>query len=305
MMHPVYLPFSEQDLGQHFAKVKKGGKCAQATDQHLKHYRDSLANYKKCSKGKEGRKSLKDLRKPCQVEKDEKFWTAGCLMTVYHGTTRLEDLYRLFQKAFGPIPPIDGLSSWEEGFGGDLHLFFEANLPSPRSYKEWLRKNLKNRQFIPYILDSDDGRKNLEGPTNVDAIFVNSENGFAVVIEAKVLSDISHDVTYDVMRNQIARNIDVMLEDNGELCAPLDMRKPERTLFLLLTPRIFKSSPTSRLYGYKFNEYRRNPNSIGLHLPHRKGQNWEAISRRLGWLTWEDFKEVNPLCCRWLDTEKP
>ena len=38
-----------------------------------------------------------------------------------------------------------------------------------------------------------------------------NENGFSVLIEAKVMSDISCDVTYDSMRNQLARIIDVML----------------------------------------------------------------------------------------------
>ena len=24
------------------------------------------------------------------------------------------------------------------------------------------------------------------------------------------------------------------------------------------------------------------------------------LSARVGWLTWEDFKKVNPNCCKWL-----
>jgi len=155
-----------------------------------------------------------------------------------------------------------------------LSLFFEANLPSPRSYKEWLSENIAKSQFIPYVLASAHNKRNLEGATNVDAILLNPGNGFAVIVEAKVLSDISYQITYDVMRNQIARSIDVMLEKNDTLCDPLDKRNPEKALFLLITPKLFKDNPTGRLYGYKFNEYKNNPGSLARDLPHRKDCDW-------------------------------
>lgn len=44
-------------------------------------------------------------------------------------------------------------------------------------------------------------------------------NGVAVIFEAKVLSDISTHVTFDLARNQLARNIDVMLDANPTLAA--------------------------------------------------------------------------------------
>jgi hypothetical protein len=303
MMHRIYLPFSEQVMRGHFAPVKVGQETLSTADKHLNYYRKSLENHIEFCAEKKERTSLKDGRKPCQVEKDEKFWTAACLMTVFHSVNAVAEWTRLLRRAFGDAPPVEGLDSWETCLRGELHLFFEANLPSPQVYKKWLRRNLTSRQFIPYILASDDGEKALEGPTNVDGVLLNSEHGFAVIAEAKVLSDISHDVTYDVMRNQIARNIDVMLEDNGKLCPPLNARKANRTLFLLLTPRIFKNNPTSRVYGYKFNDYTTDPNSIGRDLPNRTDQDWRAVSGRLGWLTWEDFREVNSDCCTWLDRE--
>jgi len=301
MMHPIYMPFSEEQLVRHFAQVKKGRMCVSSAEKHLKYYRKSLANYEACPKESERRRSLKETRGPCQVEKDEKFWTAACLMTLFYSKNRAQDLIRLLGKAYGEFPPVGVGNSWEECLEGELHLFFETNLPSPSSYKNWLRENLEKRQFIPYILYSDNGRKNLEGPTNVDAILLNSDNGFAVIAEAKVLSDISYQVTYDVTRNQIARNVDVMLEKNSDLCSPLDKRELEKTLFLLLTPRTFQNDPSSRLFGYKFNDYKDNPESLGQDLPHRTDYDWRDISKRLGWLTWEDFKEINKDSCRWLD----
>jgi len=301
MMHPVYLPFSEEQLLSHFTDINKNGRCVKNV-KHLRYYKQSIeryVNYLKNNPIARG-KPLKDTRTPCQIEKDERFWTASCLMTIFYSQHRAVDLTKLFIKAYGNTPPLKGVNSWEECLEGELHLFLKPNLPSPESYKRWLRENLTKRHFIPHVLNSADGKVNLEGPTNVDAMFLNSKNGFAVIIETKVLSDISYDVTYDTIRNQIARNVDVMLEENRKLCPPLNKRDPEKTLFLLITPKLFRDNPSSRLYGYKMREYKTNPESLAADLPHRSC-NWEEISKRLGWLTWEDFKDVNKNCCLWLN----
>jgi hypothetical protein len=304
MFHPIYLPFTEAQLRSHFAEVRKNGNCSDSSAKHIRYYKNSLANYVNCPQGKERKgTTLSHIRKPCQVEKDEKFWTVSCLMTVFHSNNRIKEFAQLFKNAYGDKPPIAGIKNWHDCLNGELHLFFETNLPSPVQYKKWLRKNLHKQQFIPYILDSDNGKKNLEGPTNVDAILLNENNGFSVIIEAKVLSDISCHITYDVLRNQIARNIDVMLDRNDALCPPLNHRDPEKTLFLLLTPQLFKDNPQSRLYGYKMNEYMTKPDSLQFDLPHRTECDWNKISKRLGWLTWEDFRETNINCSNWLKDE--
>jgi len=301
MMHEKYLPFAEQQLMSHFADVMKHGKCVN-NKGHLNYYRESIKRYADYIAGNIDRsgKPLKEQRFPCQIEKDERLWIAACMMIVFHSENRVNELTSLFMDAYGTKPPIP-IANWHKCFEGDLHLFFETNLPSPKSYKKWLKGNLTKRHFIPYIQYSAIGKENLEGPTNVDALLLNSKNGFATIIEAKVLSDISYEVTYDSMRNQIARSIDVMLEKNDNLCPPLDKREHEKTLFLMITPRLFKDKPETRLFGYKFNEYKEHPNSLARDLPHRKGTDWENISNRLGWLTWEDFKNVNRKCCPWLE----
>lgn len=303
VLHPIYLPFTEDQLKSHFADVKHGGKCVNTTDQHFRHFKNSLQRYKEYLTKNPNRtqKPITKLRKPCQIEKDEKFWIAACLMTVFYSRKRTSQLVELLKRAHGKVPPVQNATSWGDCFKGKLHLFFEANLPSPAAYKEWLYKHQKERHIIPYVHHSAVEKKSLEGPTNVDALLLNSMTGFAVVIEAKVLSDISHDITYDVMRNQIARNVDVMLESNENLCDPLNKRDPDKTLFLLVTPRIFKDNPSSRLYGYKMNEYKTNLKSLQRDLQHRKDCDWDNLSKRLGWLTWEDFSEVNKNCCRWLE----
>ena len=77
----------------------------------------------------------------------------------------------------------------------------------------------------------------MEGTTRTDAMLL-AANGVAAIFEAKVLSDISSHVTFDLARNQLARNIDVMLDANPTLAAPLNLRKPERTFLVRLTPAL-------------------------------------------------------------------
>lgn len=299
-MQTTYLPFNERQFSSHFANVVSNN--CENDYAHLNYYKESIKKYNDFLTDNPDRRgiSIKKMKKPCQIEKDEKFWIAQCMMTLFYTQNRLNEYLSLFKVAYGNNPPIEGLSNWEECFKGELNLFFEVNLPSPNSFKDWLLSNLSSRQIVPYILDSAHNKQNLEGPTKVDALLLNQENGFATIIEAKVLSDISYGVTYDIMRNQIARNIDVMLENNNALCYPLNKRDPNKTLFLMITPKIFKDFPTTRLYGYKFNNYKENPDSLANDLPNRKDCNWQDLSKRIAWLTWEDFKHINNSCCSWL-----
>jgi hypothetical protein len=93
-------------------------------------------------------------------------------------------------KAFGQHPPVEGLNTWEECLRGDLHLFFEPFVPSPRAYNNWLSKNVLSRHFIPYVLDAASRPgMNFEGPTHADVLLVNSTNGFSVLDESKVSSE--------------------------------------------------------------------------------------------------------------------
>jgi hypothetical protein len=65
----------------------------------------------------------------------------------------------------------------------------------------------------------------LEGATSVDALLLNEDTGLAVLFEAKVLSDTSSHTSYDAARNQLARNVDVMLEANDTLADPVCGRR--------------------------------------------------------------------------------
>jgi hypothetical protein len=152
------------------------------------------------------------------------------------------------------------------------------------------------------VLDAAEGKKRrgLEGATYVDALLINPQNGFSVIIEGKVTSDISCSVSFDNYRNQIARSIDVMLERNPRLDEPLKSRDPARSLFVLLTPDQFRLAPKTRLYGWVMNEYQTAPESLGRDLPHREGANWVDVSRRLAWISYEDIEYVVTGACPWI-----
>jgi len=302
MMHKTYLPFSEDEFREHFVQSKKD---LSKIKKHISKYQKSIENYGLFEANNE---LLEDIRKIRQIEKDETFWTASALMTIFHSPNRDVELKKLLTPAFGEVPPLDKFSSWDDCLKGQLHLFFEPNLPSPKVYLNWLKNNAVVQNFIPYILEKARNKKgeyrtNLEGSTNVDALLLNSSNGFAVIIEAKVLSDISYQVSYDSMRNQIIRNLDVMLGDNKDLRDPLNKRIADNSLFLLLTPKLYKDNPRTRLYGYTFRDYKDNSQLICDDLKHRVLDltDCERISKRMSWITWEDLKKINSDCCLWLN----
>jgi len=307
-MQDKYLPFSKEELLLHFAPV--GEECEPNIKQ-LEYYSKSIERYEKYKKENNNilGKPLWEIKGPCQIQKDERFWTVNTLMNIYYSSNRFNELCKLFEKAFGRKVPISiETNSWEECLSSDnLKLYFEVDLPSPTIYKNNLyslykEDKIQEHQIIPFTIASAHDKKTLEGSTQVDALILNPDNGFNVLIEAKVLSDISISITYDVVRNQIARNIDVMLESNERLCNPLDERDPDKSLFLLLTPKLFKDNPTSRLYGYKIREYQdknKGKDALLKDLPHREEEDLQDIPSRIGWLTWEDFKEVNKKCSPW------
>jgi hypothetical protein len=135
------------------------------------------------------------------------------------------------------------------------------------------------------------------------------QTGTAVIFEAKVLSDISAHVTFDLARNQLARNIDVMLQANPALTDPLSSRNPDRTFLVLLTPALTQPGPAgdavskSRLYGWLMPAYQDPGNPLlRQHLPHRDSSELTAAASRLGWASWEDCNAVAPGACSWLAT---
>ena len=81
------------------------------------------------------------------MEKDERFWVAAALMSLYYangGLGRAELFARLLERAGLRPPP--GFPRWQDALAGALDLFFEVNLPhlaatrlAPRSPRSGLR----------------------------------------------------------------------------------------------------------------------------------------------------------------------
>jgi hypothetical protein len=309
IIEPTYLPFTIEQLRPHFAPIATPEAQLDA-DRHLVYYLSSAKRYRDFMEAVGDRRGmpLSATSRPCQLEKDERFWIVTCLMTVFHHPDRPRRLGQLMGQAMDNGSPPD--KTWEALFEeeGPWHLFFEVNLPSPPSYKSYLSGQLPQRTLAPYIRDaslrpqSDEIRPNLEGPTHVDAVLLNEGSGFAVLFEAKVLSDCSYRVSFDPIRNQLARSIDVMLESNADMPAPLRARDPDLTYFVLLTPEIFRERPSTRLYGWLMREYMGEASqALSRDLPHRADTDWADVSKRLRWLTWEDVNRILPSCCPWLN----
>jgi hypothetical protein len=152
-----------------------------------------------------------------------------------------------FSGDFNGLERLAGFRSWNQALTRPLELYFEVSLNSLAGYKQWLRSHVDERSPIPYVREAADRARQLEGATHVDALLLAPETHVGVLFEAKVISDCSSTVTFDVLRNQIARNVDVMLDAQPRLHAPLSSRDPDRSAFVLLTPELFRSNPSSRL----------------------------------------------------------
>ena len=306
LLHPTYLPFTADQLRGHFAPVLGAGEL----DRHLTYYLASVEQAKMYADliGRGIKPTPAQTRLGRQMEKDERFWLATALISLYHqdgGTARGETFGRLLER--GGLCPPSSFDGWAAALAGPLELFFEVNLPSPPSYRAWLRDHLNERVPIPYLREkAETSGSRLEGATKADAMLLAPGTGVAVIFEAKVLSDVSTHITFDVARNQLARTIDVMLEANPKLQPPLCLRKPEQTFLMLLTPALLQAEGTgnaasgSRLYGWLMPVYK-DPNGSLLqqHLPHRDGHELAEVSKRLGWASWEDCHSLVPGACPW------
>ncbi len=187
----------------------------------------------------------------------------------------------------------------------------EKKLPEIIKYRDYLKIIFQKDNFHLYpnirqIIErcKKDNNDSLEGNTNLDLFFEGECDGTKTTcfIEAKFLSDISYQIKYNPVRDQIIRNIDCgidyVLNKENELSF-------ENFYFFLLTPKVFRprcfgpqktseiskfGADTSRLYCYKMLEYQ-NPAELQRRLPHREltsGQ-WEAIAANIGWITFEDM----------------
>jgi hypothetical protein len=301
----TYLPFVPSCLLKHFAPVAGTG----SPDRFLTYYLTSKKNRGELLRSEGPDLEISDpraIRRGRQMEKDERFWVVGALLGVYYNHSspnRTAAFAELLRNCEGLELPVGRFATWEEALGETQELYFEANLPSPPLYRRYLQNHPDEHTLaIPYLREAARKRgPRLEGATKVDALLIAPETGFAVLFEAKVLADMSTGIEFDVLRNQMVRNIDVMLDRNERTRPPLNRRDPQATCFVLLTPEIFRTHRESRLYGMVYDRYKKDPAILRQYLPHRDAAELTTIPSRLGWLTWEDCHRVHPGTCPWLD----
>jgi hypothetical protein len=281
IMHEVFLPYTADELLPHFVHYDPEG---ENPEKFLTKWHNKIDEA-----------SSKD---PAFLERDETLWTANALMAIQQKADCADRWQAIMAKLFGPVPPTTERLDWRNLLPlgpPDLKLFFEVGLPSPPTYKTWLSEHLDDRHALPAQLAVAKSKGVLlEGRTHLDALLLSPTSGFALHFEAKVLSDIDTHITYDSLRNQLTRNIDSMAAPAAEHPDILRTRNPDRSFFVMLTPELFRRNWHSRLYGHLVREYAADPSAIRRDLPHLDGLTCAALSRRVGWLTFEDLRSAEP-----------
>ena len=147
LLHPIYLPFTEEQLLAHFAAV---GTDTTSADRHLAYYTKSAKaarNWGEHPTSGTPAEVAKAQRHGLQIQKDERFWVVTALMSMFHAPDRVPVLAEMLRGCLGKVPPIEGLASWEQALGDQqqLQLYFEVSLPTPKGYREYLAGCLDQR----------------------------------------------------------------------------------------------------------------------------------------------------------------
>lgn len=175
------------------------------------------------------------------------------------------------------------LANIHEQVDGDVKLGFEIHFKPPVGYLKWL-SNLVSGHPVNYIrkqgMEHVERGRRLEANTHVDAV-IESDN-LLILVEVKFTSDISHDVTFNPIRNQLVRNIDVGLEEAK--------KKGKHLIVLLCTPAELYHKK-SRFYYYKIQEYT-DINKISEDLECRPIEEIRKHLLKVAWIPLEKVIEV-------------
>jgi hypothetical protein len=112
----------------------------------------------------------------------------------------------------------------------------------------------------------------VEGASEIDITL--EGRGYLIYVEAKLGSDLSLTTTYDPERNQIARNIDCVLE----YCGP---RRPAFWMFV-------RDRAATRAYVQLMDRYRAAA-ELRRALPHREEARLAEIASGLAIITWAEL----------------
>jgi hypothetical protein len=149
---------------------------------------------------------------------------------------------------------------------------FWRTVESPKAYEAASRRRMLQSGDPQLVARASDSRP-VEGKSEIDVVI--EAPGLVVFAEAKLGSDISMQTTCDPARNQIARNIDCLIEEAHG-------RTPLFWMFV-------RDLAPSRAYVQLMREYRDNPRTLARDLPHRDPVQLQGIARSLVMLTWRDL----------------
>jgi len=160
-----------------------------------------------------------------------------------------------------------------------LKLSFARKLTPCPGYLEAVRSWAENHPVlcVRRKAASDGDLSPLEKPVSINAVLENKR--FFICFECKFLSDISYQVTFIPVLNQIVRVVD---------CGMYEAKETGRMFaFTLISPALFRDGDgaRNRLYWYKMNEYSTYSEALYRDL----GYEAPLIPGRLFWVTWEDI----------------
>lgn len=148
-------------------------------------------------------------------------------------------------------------------------------VPAPSAYETASRARMEHSTNPDSVARAKDSRP-VEGISEIDIVLrMHKQIGF---IEAKLDSDISMKTTHDPHRNQIARNVDCLIEQS-------EGRTP---FFWMLTA----DRGPGRAYTQLVQQYRAHPASLASELRHRSPIVVHAIARNMAIIVWKDVLSV-------------
>ena len=142
---------------------------------------------------------------------------------------------------------------------------------APRAYEALSRERMRageNQGWRERSLDMNP----VEGPSEIDITF--EGRSYVVFVEAKLGSDVSLSTTYDPERNQIARNVDCVLDICGN-------RRPVFWMFV-------RDRAATRAYVQLMERYQ-DVSELNRAVPHRAAARLASVCADLAVVTWADL----------------
>jgi len=142
---------------------------------------------------------------------------------------------------------------------------------APRAYEALSRERMRKSDNPAWRERSLD-MSPVEGSSEIDILL--EGRSYVAYVEAKLGSDVSLRTTYDPERNQIARNIDCVLEVCGK-------RRPIFWMFV-------RDRQPVRAYVQLMDRYR-TPDGLNLSLPYRAPAHLREVASGLALITWSEL----------------